>query len=147
MKLTWILVADSSRARLFKAEAHSTITEMEDLAHPAGRLHEQDLSSDLPGKDSDKTGTAKHSFQDKVEPKQQEAINFAKQIAKHLEASYNAKKLERLMVIAAPSFLGLLRDQFSEEINKQVCFELDKNLTTHSTEDIRSHLPAHFTNI
>ncbi len=144
MKLTWILVADSSRARIFTAEKSSSINEIEDLAHPEGRLHEQDLTSDLPGKDTDKVGSGKHSFQDQVEPKQQEAINFAKRIARHLDESYSDNKFEQLMVVAAPSFLGTLRHQFSDEISQRICFELDKNITMHSVDDIRKHLPEHF---
>ncbi len=147
MKLTWILVADSSRARIFKAEKGSSIHEIEDLAHPEGRLHEQELTSDLPGKDADKSGVGKHAFQDQVEPKQQEAIDFAKRIARHLDKSYSDKKFEQLMIIAAPSFLGTLRKQFSDEIKQRICFELDKNITIHSTDDIRKHLPKHFPNL
>jgi protein required for attachment to host cells len=109
-----------------------------------GRLHEQDLTSDLPGKDSDKVGAGKHSFQDQVEPKQQEAITFAKRIARYLDESYSANKFEQLMVIAAPSFLGVLRHQFSDQISQRICFELDKNITMHSVDDIRKHLPDHF---
>ena len=144
MKLTWILVADSSRARIFKAEKGSLIQEIEDLAHPEGRLHEQDLTSDLPGKDADRNGTGKHAFQDQIEPKEQEEIDFAKRIARHLDESYNANKFEQLMVISAPSFLGTLRRQFSDEISQRICFELDKNITMHSADDIRNHLPEHF---
>lgn len=144
MKLTWILVADSSRARFFKAEKDSSIHQIEDLSHPEGRLHEQELTSDLPGKDMDKVGAGKHSFQGQVEPKQQEAIDFAKSISKHLDESFSAKKFEQLMVVAAPSFLGILRHQFSDEISQQICFELDKNITMHSTDDIHKHLPKHF---
>jgi protein required for attachment to host cells len=144
MKQTWILVADSSRARIFKAEKGSSIHQIEELSHPEGRLHEQELASDLPGKDSDKVGAGKHAFQDQVEPKQQEAIDFAKRIARHIDESYSAKEFEQLMVIAAPSFLGTLRHQFSDQINQKICFELDKNITMHSTDDIRKHLPKHF---
>ncbi|MCW8855424.1 MAG: host attachment protein, partial [Gammaproteobacteria bacterium] len=53
MSTTWVVVADSSRARIFTAETStSALQEIETLAHPEGRLHEQALSSDLPGKDN-----------------------------------------------------------------------------------------------
>ncbi len=104
MKLTWILVADSSRARIFKAENSSSLDEIEGLSHPEGQMHEQDLTSDLPGRDKDQVGSGKHSFQAQVEPKQQEAITFAKRIATHLDESYSAKKFEQLMVIASILF-------------------------------------------
>jgi len=144
MKLIWILVADSSRARIFKAEKSSSIQEIEDLAHPEGRLHEQHLTSDLPGRDANKNGVGKHAYQDQIDPKEQEAIDFAKRIARHLDESYSAKKFEQLLVIAAPSFLGTLRQQFSHEVSQRICFELDKNITMHSADDIRKHLPDHF---
>ncbi len=147
MKLTWILVADSSRARIFKSEKNSSIQEIEDLTHPEGRLHDQDLTSDFPGRDADRSGAGKHEFQDQVEPKEQEAIDFAKRIARHLEESYNTNKFEQLMIISAPSFLGKLRQQLSNEISQQICFELDKNITMHEVDDIRKHLPEHFPNL
>ena len=61
-----------------------------------------------------------------------------------LDKSYSAKKFEKLFVIATLSFLGTLRQQFSDKISQRICFELDKNITMHSAEDIRKHLPEHF---
>ncbi|MCW9014815.1 MAG: host attachment protein [Gammaproteobacteria bacterium] len=142
-----VLVADSSRARLFTADAalaSSDLNEIDSLAHPEGRLHEQDLVSDLPGKDSG-NGTGGHAYQVQTEPKEQDAINFAKRIAKTLEASHNANKFAHLVVVSAPAFLGTLRKQFSDQVRKLVRFELDKNLTVHSVEDIRKHLPKYLT--
>ena len=47
-----IVVADSSHARIFTVDsAHSPLNEIETMAHPEGRMHEQDMTSDLPGKD------------------------------------------------------------------------------------------------
>lgn len=51
MKKTMIVVADSYCARIFNVEAaHSTLTEVETLINPEGRLHDRDITSDLPGK-------------------------------------------------------------------------------------------------
>jgi protein required for attachment to host cells len=144
MRKAWILVADSSRARVFTAETQSSsLEELETLAHPEGRLHEQNMDSDLPGKDTGNGGAGGHAYQDQTEPKEQEAINFAKRIAKHLDEARNAKKYEQLVVVAAPAFLGELRNQFSGQVGKLVCYELSKNLTTHDTADIRKHLPEY----
>ena len=49
-------------------------------------------------------------------------------------------KFNQLLLIAEPSFLGLLRKNFSESIRKLVALELDKNITTHSIGDIRTYL-------
>ncbi|MCK4842227.1 MAG: host attachment protein [Methylococcales bacterium] len=147
MKSTWILVADSSRARIFVADTPSTIQEIEDFTHTEGRLHEQDMTSDLPGKAAGVAGAGKHAYQDQIGPKEQEAINFAKSIAKHFDEAHSANKFDRLMIISDPSFLGKLRKHLSDQSQKAICFELDKNITTHSVDDIRKHLPKHLTRV
>jgi len=143
---TWILVADSSRGRIFSAESStSALTEIETMAHPEGRLHEQEMDSDLPGKDKGIAGAGAggHAYQDETEPKEQEIIVFAKRIARHLDEAHKANKFDKLLIVSAPAFLGELRNQLSEEVNKSVFFDLDKNLTMHSADDIRKHLPEH----
>ena len=141
MSTTWVLVADSSRARIFTAKTStSELHEIETLAHPEGRLHEQDISSDLPGKDN-VSGEGGHAYQDETSPKEQEVINFAKRLADHLNNAHNSNKFHRLAIVAAPAFLGVLRQQLSTQVNKLICFDLNKNITLQSAEEIRAHLP------
>ncbi|UOA09935.1 host attachment protein [Methylobacter sp. S3L5C] len=143
MKSTLILVADHSRARFFTAETPaSPLEEIEAMAHTEGRLHDREMTSDLPGKVKG-DGKMGHAFEQATDPKKHEADNFAHRIALYLEEEHNANKFEQLLMIADPSFLGLLRNQISENIKKLVCFELDKNITTHSIDDIRKHLPTY----
>jgi protein required for attachment to host cells len=143
MKSTFILVADSSRARFFTAESPSSpLEEIEALTHTEARLHDREMTSDLPGKIKG-DGSMGHAFEQPTDPKKHEASNFAHQIAHYLEKAHNEKKYEQLLIIAEPSFLGMLRIQLPEQIMKLVCFELDKNITMHSADDIRKHLPTY----
>ena len=51
MKLTWILVADNTRVRIFSADTPSSpLQEVDDLIHTEGRLHDREMTSDLPEK-------------------------------------------------------------------------------------------------
>lgn len=144
MSMAWIVVADASRARIFvSGQNTSTIDEIETLTHPEGRLHEQALTSDLPGRSFDTSGAGRHAMGQAEEPKKHEAVSFARDIAAHLEKGRLDKKYYKLVLIAAPSMLGLLRDSLDKETKKVIIEELDKDLTQHSTEDIRKHLPAH----
>ena len=144
MKSTFVLVADNVRARIFTAETPSSpLEEIEALAHADGRLHDREITSDLPGKIKGE-GSVGHAFEQPTDPKKHEAENFAHRIAHYLEEAHNANQFEQLLIIAEPSFLGLLRIILPEQIKKRVCFELDKNITTHSVDDIRRHLPAYF---
>lgn len=143
MKPMMIVVADSSRARIFTVDsAHSPLFEVETIAHPEARLHERDMVSDLPGKESGKGGAGDHAYQDKIEPKKEEMIIFAKRIADYLEHARNINKLNKLLLIAAPAFLGELRKQLSTATSNKIVFELDKNLVHHDEVDIRKHLSA-----
>jgi len=64
MKKTWILVADSSKARLFTVESASgPLIEVRDFLHPESRMHEQELTTDLPGKHRNDTGVGAHGFE------------------------------------------------------------------------------------
>lgn len=136
-----IVVADSTRARIFTVDsARSPLNEIETMAHPEGRIHEQNMVSDLPGKDSGKGGGGDHAYQEKIEPRKQEMIEFAKRIANYLDRKRKANQLKKLVIIAAPAFLGELRTHLSTETSEKIVFELDKNLAHHGEEDIRKHL-------
>ncbi len=146
MKLTWILVADNTRVRIFSADTPSSpLQEIDDLVHTEGRLHDREMTSDLPGKIKS-AGAGGHTFEQPTDPKKHEAETFAHHVGCYLEEARNANKFEQLLIIAEPSFLGLLRNQLPERLKKLVCFELDKNLTAQSAADIRQHLPTFLPN-
>jgi len=141
MNSTWIIVADGSRARLFEASSSSSeIFETETLAHPETRLHEQDLTSDLPGRAFDTGGEGRHAMGSSVEPKKHEVEEFARQVASHLDKARTDNRFNHLILIAAPAMLGELRNTLSAETKKLVGTEIDKDLTQHSIEDIQQHL-------
>jgi protein required for attachment to host cells len=143
MKQTWILVADNARARIFTAATPSSpLEEIEDLTHTAGRLHDREMTTDLPGKIKSTDGGG-HAFEQPTDPKKHEADSFALQVAQHLEVAHNANKFKQLLIIAEPSFLGLLRSHLSDQVKKLVSFELDKNITDQNATDIRNHLPEY----
>ncbi|NOT83377.1 MAG: host attachment protein [Methylococcaceae bacterium] len=141
MKLTWILVADNTRARFFTVTTPSSeLTEFDGLEHPEGRLHDREITSDLPGRIKASDGVG-HAFSQQTDPKAHESAVFAKFISDCLIEAFNAHKFEQLILVAGPDLLGLLRQQLPEQLQKQVCFELDKTLTSLSAADIRQHLP------
>lgn len=136
MKNTLVLVADSTHARLFEAASSSgPLVELETLTNPEGRLHEQKITTDLPGKDAD------HGYESKTSPHEATVDSFARRVARHMDELRTTNKLNRLFVVAAPTFLGKLRTEFSAPVKSLVCYELAKNLGTQSSDEIRSHLP------
>jgi protein required for attachment to host cells len=141
MKSTWLVVADNSKARIFTVSSQmGPIEEIESIVHAEARLHEQKMTSDLPGRGNSKGG-AGHSYQDEVSPKDQENINFAKQIANNLDSARKSGKFKQVMLVAAPAFLGNLRNQMTAQTQKITCFELAKNMSHLDAKEIRELLP------
>ncbi|VAW47078.1 hypothetical protein MNBD_GAMMA04-823 [hydrothermal vent metagenome] len=143
MKPVWILIADSSRARIFTAEnSVAELVEIESLNHSEGRLLDQDLTSDQLGRSKESDGSSGHSYVGEIDPKEQENIHFAKRVTQHLCHELNLNKFENLFVVASPAFLGALRSACSNQLKKHIAFSLNKNVVTKTPEQIRSYLPV-----
>lgn len=145
MAVTWILLANSSCARVCESDGPKRpLREVADFEHAESRMHEQDLTSDLPGRAFDSVGGGRHAMGQSVEPKQQHAIQFAKQLVDYLEAARNEAAFGCLYVIAAPAFLGLLRQHFSASLASLVTGEVDKDLTSLKLGELEQYLPFRF---
>jgi protein required for attachment to host cells len=137
---TWVLVADNSRARIFSAEkAISPLQEIRDLTHPEARLHEGDLVTDKGGRDRGPAGA--HGIGTDQVHKQDGAERFAASVCSELDSARAAGIFKKLYVVAAPSFLGLLRKHESNALRQTIAGEVDKNLATQDPAVIRKHLP------
>jgi protein required for attachment to host cells len=138
---TWVLVADNSRARFFAAErVTGPLLEIRDFLYPEARLREGDLVSDKPGRDRNPSSGA-HGLGTEGSHKQDGAERFALSICSTLETACNDGAFDKLYVVAAPHFLGLLRKHQSSRLKQMVAGEVDKNLATHDGDTIRKHLP------
>ncbi|MBK1644279.1 Host attachment protein [Thiocapsa imhoffii] len=138
---TWILAADNSRARIFTAtKATDPLYEIHTLAFPEGRLHEGDLTTDKGGRGHDSIRGA-HGIDTEGAHRQENAERFASLICDTLETGRNKGAFQKLYVIAAPAFLGLLRKHQSPPLKQLVAGEIDKNLTTQPPASIRQSLP------
>jgi len=144
MATIWVLVAESSRAKIFEIKRPGgALVELEDLAHPASRRHEQDITSDLPGRAYDSQGGQRHAMEEPTSPKHQEAVVFSRELAERLEAARIDGAFDQLVLVAPPAFMGLLREQLSAELARQVSLEVAKNLVFQDANQIRDHLPRH----
>ena len=137
---TWVLVADNSRARIFSAEkAASDLVEIQDLTHPEARLHEGDLVTDKGGRDKGPDGG--HGVSHEQAHKTDGADKFASTVCSELDASRASGRFKKLYIVAAPTFLGLLRKHQSNALKQLIAGEVDKNLSTQDPASIRKHLP------
>ena len=141
MSKHWVMVADKSKARIFTiADPRGALLDEVVLEHPQAREREQTLTSDRPGRSFDSKGQGRHAMGTSVDPDQQETIRFAKQIADHVQAAHNEGRCDRLLLVAGPPLLGLLREPLNTLTGLRVS-EIEKNLGQYDAREIRKHLP------
>ncbi|MCK9504422.1 MAG: host attachment protein [Porticoccaceae bacterium] len=145
MKSLWILVADSSRAKIYEAGLTlETITETRDLIHGQSAMAERDLTADVSGSNRSSGSGSRHHFEPHTGIKEQETVNFAREINSILDQGRRQGSYEKLVLVAAPDFLGQLRAGMNPQVHKLVVHEVDKNIVKQPLEDLRRVLPKTF---
>jgi protein required for attachment to host cells len=125
----WVVVAESSHARIFHCNRPGAALEEETaLVHPESRLHAQDIHSDLPGRAFDSGGEGRHAMSREIDPKRHEAEVFARELISHIESARTSRKFDELIIAASPAFLGLLRERMSSALRQRVIHTVAKNL-------------------
>lgn len=138
---TWIVVVDSGRGKIYVQDKHnSELQEEVDLVHPSARLRGVELSSDRPGKHVGAFGQGQHVFDARTNVKDHEVEIFAKEIAERLETGRTSGQYQKLVLMAPPEFLGVLRGQLSDGVRELVVDEIAKDLVTHSSKEVRDKL-------
>jgi protein required for attachment to host cells len=116
------------------------LLEVSELEHPEARDREQTLTSDKPGRTFDSKGQGRHAMGSTVEPGKQETIRFAKQVSDYLQAAHNEGRCDRLLLVAGPPLLALLKDNLKVSSGMEVS-GIEKNLGQYDALEIRKHLP------
>jgi protein required for attachment to host cells len=141
MRNTWVLVAESSRAKLYTVNGRlAPITEIEALVHPESRMHEGDLVSDSAGSDGGSVGQGRHVIDSRNTARDHESLEFARTLASRLDSARNNGDFDNLVLIAPPEFLGHLRGNLSKEVLSMVSRQVDKNLVQKPAEVLRNYL-------
>lgn len=143
MDRIWVLVADKSHAKLYSGKSRAGELSFErSWDHAASRSHEQELTTDLPGRAFDSTGDARHAMGQPVDPKDHEAEVFAHELIAEMEKGRTGNQFSSVYLMAPPEFLGLLRKQCGSSLKKMVAGEVDKGLTAEDAKVVREHLPG-----
>ncbi|AVI64260.1 MULTISPECIES: host attachment protein [unclassified Halomonas] len=135
---TYIVVADAARARIFTRDALNLV-EQESLVHAEGRLHEGDLITDRRGADvhESMSTTSRSSGEEGAASKHENEL-FAKEVVQRLYTARVENSMEKLIMVAPPKFLGLLREKLDNPTQKLVIHTLSKDLSKASVQDIQN---------
>lgn len=139
----WVLIAGSSRALLYgvAGKGRQRWTLIKEYTHPASRVSEGGLSTDQPGRAFGSVGGgARSAMESKTSPKEVEFEHFAHELATVLHDGHGQNAYERLVLVAPPHFLGLLRKNINDTVRKLIGATVDKDYLHLSEKDFREHL-------
>lgn len=137
--VTWILVADGAQAKVFEHNGTGKgLSAVKDLQFEQEPLRSQDINTDRPGRRFD-SGPNHRSGVEDSDPAQLRETRFVKDVADRLEQSQQEGRFERLIVAAAPTALGDLRQAFGDKIKQTIVAELPKDLTNVPMPQLGKH--------
>ncbi len=119
------------------------------LEDPTARMHDRDLKSDRPSMVFDhappstgrRGGVGHHGTGGERSPRKHAAEAFAARVAQELEQARRAHQFSRLVIMAGPPFLGMLRAALPEALERTVVAEVPKDLLGKNEATLRAHLP------
>ncbi len=145
MNTIWILVANQAEARIYSTDRiPGKFTLVNILTNKEGAAHARDLTSDAPGRVHDRMGSARHSMEPDTGVKEEGRRRFVKQMVGRLEHAYLRGDFKRLVLLAAPAVLGVIRKILSGELAKTVVKEIPKDVIGQSMEKIQTQLERSF---
>ena len=130
MTCHWIVVADRSEAQLYEHKGPGKgLQPLATLQHPASRKPDHEVYADAPGVRRADAG-AKRNTTDPTDSYQRiEAARFARQIADHLEKARQQRRFDKLVLVAEPRFLGMLREALTRPTAALVEATVAKDVT------------------
>lgn len=145
-----VVVADRAEARFYDAEHPDSKLQLAGrMSDPNAHLRDRDYKSDRHGRVFDhapsgprRGAVAHHDTGGERKPHKHEAELFARRIVDELERAQRQDRFDRLVLIAAPEFLGDLREVMPKSLSAAVVSEIKKDLVHQDERAIRGHLPA-----
>ena len=145
-----IVVADQSEADFYELEQHDMPPRLvQRLEDADAHLHDRDLKSDRPGRlfthapstAGRRGAVTHHSTGGEHSPRKVEAERFARRIVEALDEARRQQQYDRLIVMAPPAFLGLLRKEMPAAVHALLSAEIAKDLVHEPPEALGAYLP------
>ena len=138
--MSWILIANRTGARLIDRQGPN-LSLLETIAHDTGRARDRDLNSDRHGETFNRVGSSRHALATSEAPHEHDARLFAHALADRLRTERLNHRFERLVLVAEPHFLGLLREALDKATERAVIATVAKDLAEIPLHDLPAHLP------
>jgi len=144
-----IVVVDEREANFFDALSPKVLNGCGSVQNPQAGLKDIDLESDRPGRRFGGSSGVRHGG---VQQGHHHGVGersterhglskFAKNIAKRIDAERLKREFDRLILIAPPKMLGLLRQELPAETKSLLAGEIAKDLVRQDAEAVLTAVP------
>ncbi len=125
-----VVVADEYRAIFYARDTRTgPLRKLRTLTNETARMKTGDLISDRGGRSFDSHGQGRHTMGgERDSPQQHSARGFAKDIADIIGGESHKGTCRGYAVVAAPRFLGLLRQEFATAVRDAPYATVDKDV-------------------
>ncbi|WP_050929750.1 host attachment protein [Aestuariivita boseongensis] len=135
--VTWILVANARSAKVFAHHGpgkHLTIVSDQNWSAPEPRLPDDEAGIGHSIGGPGRAAVEQTNLQDVDDAR------FAETVISGITKAQSASRFDRLILVAGPHMLGLLRAQMGDGLRAAVISEVAKDLSHHTTESVELHL-------
>lgn len=141
---TWILVADGACARfLALAEGRGIAKAIPGLEMRHHAPSTRDLGRSKPARVIESVGSAKHGIEPRFDLHEREEADFLKMVMQKTEEALQKSEFDRLVMVAPPRALGILRSLASASLNAHKILDIDLDLTKHTEAEIADSVMRH----
>jgi protein required for attachment to host cells len=140
MSVTWVLVANASAAHLYINDGpNKGLRKLREFAHDRSRAKLADLI-DTQAADG-RSGTAhRAAYQPASTARAHEADRFATELTEALESGRKQRTYQRLIVVAAPQFMGRLKRRFGTPLQRLLTDSFEKDYTKSDSRSLARKL-------
>lgn len=143
MTNTWILVADSGRARVFELdESEKKLAELACYANPDARLAGKEITDDRSPSVNANRGGTRHAIEPHTALDEKIADRFAHTLNAALERGRQEHRYDNLVIVAPPRFLGALHCCMNKPLRDRVVEEVRHDYTALPVAELRERLPT-----
>lgn len=140
-KETWFVIADGMRAKILRqtgADQFAPATD-HDFYDADVHGHSRDLKSSAPGRAFDTGSGAHHSMEPRHDPHKLEKERFGRHVAAAIDEAAARGAFNRLILVAPPRALGILRDALGHQARACVVAEIAKDLVRTPLGELAGH--------
>jgi len=139
-KVTWAVVADGAKALILvndgtDASPLLSVLDKAELENPPSR----EQGTDRPGRMPDPS-KGQRSAMEATDWHDLAEAGFLRDFAGRLNRAAQADRFSRLILVAPPKVLGLLRPELGAAVRDRVVAEIGSDLTGHPVSEIEGHI-------